>query len=368
VTTSPDPYGAEWHNDPAWHRVLGCLLGGATGDAVGTTNEFATLRGLPDYPVLVSGPQTDLLGGGPFRLAPGEVTDDTQMAAALATSLHERGLFDPGDALARYRHWSRFAFDIGGQTAAALSPEPVEGDPFAGARSAWVARSRNAAGNGALMRCWPLAVRYRDESEALLLAALSDAALTHYDPRCLLASAAMVAAVAAMLRGEGTGAAAPAAREALHRGAERLADLFGHRPEEIAAAVEALKEDLRAARSPNPGVHGPNLDMVRDQGFVRVAFRLAFWHLHHAPNYRAAMLDLANRGGDADTNACIAGALIGARDGIDAIPKSWLVAVINAEMRNHPEELRALYHPGKLTSFALKHWRGANGSSPVPAT
>jgi ADP-ribosylglycohydrolase len=48
----------------------GCLLGLAVGDAVGTTVEFSQ-RGTF---ALV----TDMVGGGPFRLKPGEWTDDTR--------------------------------------------------------------------------------------------------------------------------------------------------------------------------------------------------------------------------------------------------------------------------------------------------
>ena len=67
-------------------RFRGCLLGLAAGDAVGTTVEFRR-RGTFE-------PLRDMVGGGPFRLAPGQWTDDTSMALCLATSLVERGEFD----------------------------------------------------------------------------------------------------------------------------------------------------------------------------------------------------------------------------------------------------------------------------------
>ena len=68
----------------------------------------------------------------------------------------------------------------------------------------------------------------------------------------------------------------------------------------------------------------------RHAGYVRVAFRLAFWELLHAPTFAAAVLDCANRGGDADTNAAIAGALYGALAGEEAIDPSWRARVIDA--------------------------------------
>jgi ADP-ribosyl-[dinitrogen reductase] hydrolase len=73
-------------------RARGCLLGLAVGDAVGTTVEFKSRGSFP--------PVSDMVGGGPFRLRPGEWIDDTSMAHCLVTSLAACG-----DQLDRYCHW-----------------------------------------------------------------------------------------------------------------------------------------------------------------------------------------------------------------------------------------------------------------------
>ena len=75
-------------------RTRGALWGQAVGDALGTTQEFERPSGRKAFPALNDGPQTDIVGGGPFRLEPGQVTDDTQMAVCLADSLAARGRFD----------------------------------------------------------------------------------------------------------------------------------------------------------------------------------------------------------------------------------------------------------------------------------
>ena len=67
-------------------RYQGCMVGLAVGDAVGTTVEFRPRDSFP--------PVTDMVGGGPFGLNPGEWTDDTSMALCLADSL---------DCLRRFR-------------------------------------------------------------------------------------------------------------------------------------------------------------------------------------------------------------------------------------------------------------------------
>jgi ADP-ribosyl-[dinitrogen reductase] hydrolase len=78
-------------------RFRGCLLGLAVGDAVGTTLEFKPPGSFK--------PIIGMAGGGPFRLKPGEWTDDTSMALCLATSLVEKNGFDPKDQMDRYCRW-----------------------------------------------------------------------------------------------------------------------------------------------------------------------------------------------------------------------------------------------------------------------
>ena len=101
-------------------RYRGCLLGLATGDAVGTSLEFQS-------PGMFS-PLDDMIGGGPFDLAPGQWTDDTSMALCLSESLIEKQEFDARDQMDRYMRWYRHGylsstdrvFDVGGTVSRAL--------------------------------------------------------------------------------------------------------------------------------------------------------------------------------------------------------------------------------------------------------
>lgn len=113
-------------------RFKGSLLGLAVGDALGTTLEF-TQPGSFD-------PLTDIVGGGPFDLEPGQWTDDTSMALCLADSLIHCNGSDPKDQMERYVQWLRegyrsstsSCFDIGNATYSALSNFESTGEPYRG--------------------------------------------------------------------------------------------------------------------------------------------------------------------------------------------------------------------------------------------
>jgi ADP-ribosyl-[dinitrogen reductase] hydrolase len=311
-------------------RARGALMGLAVGDALGTALEFQA-REAPPFPLLAEGPLREIVGGGPFGVAPGQVTDDTQMASCLATSLKERGRFDVGDVAARYVAWSNHAFDIGLQTAAALTAIARGTTPKDSGRVVWESRGRNAAGNGSLMRTAPIGVFFAKDRGALRRAAREDSAITHYDPRCQEACVAFNAAIAtAVSTDQGTEPDIlwQAARSEITR--------------------EDLANDLDAARADDPQLYSLDLHLHHHQGFVRVAFRLAFWELLHARTFEDALLDVVNRGGDADTNGAITGALLGSMYGENRIPLRWREAVLNALQDSPPGPLRDLYHPRRL--------------------
>jgi ADP-ribosyl-[dinitrogen reductase] hydrolase len=111
------------------NRYHGALLGLAVGDALCTTLEFkspGTFR-----------PLTDMVGGGPFNLQPGQWTDDTSMALCLGESLARCHGFDPKDQMECYCRWwqegylscTGRCFDIGGTVSAPLSKYTETGDP-----------------------------------------------------------------------------------------------------------------------------------------------------------------------------------------------------------------------------------------------
>jgi ADP-ribosylglycohydrolase len=327
-------------------RARGALLGLAVGDALGTTLEFEATSA-PPFPALAAGPHREVTGGGPFRVAPGQVTDDTQLAVALFSSLRERGAFVAADVASRYVAWCEHAFDIGGQTRAALDRTAGGIAPPTGGREVWEASGKRAAGNGSLMRTAPIGVFFAGDADARRRAAVDESAITHFDFRCQLACAAFDAAIARAIQGGADLAALmiDAAQTELLAAAWLLGRRWPGDGPAIEAACRNLESDLAAARSDDPDLYGDQVHLHRHQGFVRVAFRLAFWELLHAPSFEAGLIDAVNRGGDADTNGAITGALLGACHGDPAIPDRWLEAVRSALPEQPGAPLTTTYHP-----------------------
>jgi len=162
-------------------RACGVLLGTAAGDALGAAYEFGPPRG-PDLEVA-------MVGGGSFGWEPGEWTDDTSMAIAIAevaatgVDLRQEEALD---AIAgRWHEWSQDAKDVGVQTGSVLGRAGRHGI------SAQTAREESAvlhkltgrtAGNGSLMRTAPVALAYLHDEAALVEVARAVSELTHYDP------------------------------------------------------------------------------------------------------------------------------------------------------------------------------------------
>src|SRR5262245_30281763 len=130
-------------------RSRGALLGLAVGDALGATNELKRFPA-PAFPEMLTGLHTEMKGGGPFSVKPGQVTDDTQMACCIASGLTAIGKYDALDVAKRYLAWRPHAFDVGDQTGKALD-EMQGGRMYQTAgKLVWLRSARQAAGNGSL--------------------------------------------------------------------------------------------------------------------------------------------------------------------------------------------------------------------------
>jgi ADP-ribosyl-[dinitrogen reductase] hydrolase len=291
-------------------RACGVLLGTAAGDALGSAYEFGPPRG-PELEVA-------MVGGGAFGWEPGEWTDDTSMAIAIAEVAATRADLRQEEALdaiaRRWHEWSQHAKDVGVQTRSVLSRAGRHGISAQTARSESAAlhqRSGRTAGNGSLMRTAPVALAYLDDEAALVEAARRVNELTHYDPEAGDACVLWCCAI----------------RHAILTGALDARIGLQHIPSE--------RRDKWAARLDAAEKSQPS-DFTNN-GWVVEALQAAWSAITTTPvppgdpakgvfrvDHLRLALDAAVRGGgDTDTVAAIAGGLLGAAYGASAVPAIW---------------------------------------------
>ena len=276
-------------------RVLGSVLGLALGDALGAPFEFSRREDIPDPLV-------------PFErqwmgLPPGTTTDDTAMALNLVRSLAQNGALVPADLMARHLKWlDSDPRDVGMLTRRVLRRVEAGEEPEAAAEAVWQERGPEvSAGNGSVMYCAPLGAAYANRPITLLGVAPWLSALTHFDERCRTAVVAVTVTVASLIRGDDPEAA-------VRKSVEVVLDRPGG--EELEFLVDAAGWDR--------AVDGP------DQGFCLYTAAIGLQAVARSLDVEEELLHVVGLGGDTDTNAAVAGALLGAAVGATGLPKAWL--------------------------------------------
>jgi len=300
-------------------RYQGALLGLAVGDAVGTTLEF-------ERPGTFE-PITDMVGGGPFGLAPGQWTDDTSMALCLAESLVEQQAFDPVDQMKRYVRWWREGYlsstgafiDIGGTVRSALSHFESTGEPLSGSTDPY------SAGNGSIMRLAPVPLFFASDPEKAIMVSGMSSRTTH--------GAQTAVDACRYLGGLIVGAVQGASKE------ELLSDHYSPVPgywkaHPLCAEIDAIASGSFREKEP-PGIKG--------SGYVVESLEAALWAFHHGNSFKEGCLLAVNLGDDADTTGAVYGQLAGAFYNIEGIPEAWRTRVVmQAKILAFADALHAL--------------------------
>jgi len=279
------------------------------GDALGALVEFSGPEEISKrYP---SGP-LNLEDGGCWNAIAGQPTDDSELALSLARSILKCGGYDHEEAAAAYASWKASSpFDCGGTTATALGAAvmALKNGGQSLARAAMRDANSNSQANGALMRISRLAIfGHTMDVAALMGMARQDAGLTHPNRVCQDANAIFAVTVA----------------RAIQSGSDpqktyEYALTLTSNSELSIAVVERLRA---AAASP------PTEFTTSKNGWVLVAFQNAFYQLLNASSPEQGIVDTVRAGGDTDTNAAIAGVLLGAVHGRQNIPRQWIGRIL----------------------------------------
>lgn len=271
-------------------RAVGSLLGLAVGDALGTTLEFSDRDTRPHH--------TEMMGGGPFRLEPGNWTDDTSMALALADSLVTCGKLDAADLMARFVRWWKHGeyactgecFDIGNTTHLSLERFIKTGNPYAGPIH------EQSAGNGSLMRIAPVAIYASQDEQLAVEYAREQSRTTHGAPVAVEACALFTLLL----------------REAIEGGSN---DVLKRRPWKGHDAIRSIAAGEWKTKSRNE---------ISSSGYVVATLEAALWCVDQTKSFEEALVLAVNLADDADTVGAVTGQFAGALYGASSIPSRWL--------------------------------------------
>ena len=283
-------------------RAEAAYLGLAIGDALGATVEFMTPREIAHQ----HGVHRELSGGGWLHLRAGQVTDDTTMALALGEAiLADSGVVHAGSCARAFDQWMRGKpVDIGNTVRRNLVAYRRTGDPVA-------LPSEHDAGNGAAMRVLPIALAGLGwPDDELAQAARTQAHVTHNNP----VSDAACELIALLVRDFVRGASLP-------DGLRRYIEPTIRRVPEFA---------FRKRRRENPS------------GWIVDTMQAVLQAFVEGDSVESCLVDVVNRGGDADTTGAITGMLAGALYGLDSIPARWLKALDPAIRTRCATQARAL--------------------------
>jgi ADP-ribosyl-[dinitrogen reductase] hydrolase len=277
-------------------RAVGVLLGAAAGDALGVPYEYGS-RPLPP-----AGEPPEMLGGGLGNYAPGQWSDDTEMACVIARVAASGAGLRTSWALDRiadgFLGWyADGPADIGNQTRAVLSAERPGAGSAARLRERageLHARTGRTAGNGSLMRTGPVALAHLGDTPAIVDAARAVSALTHNDPQAADACVLWCLAI----------------DHAVRTGALDVRVGLPH----VGAEWAGLLDDAE---------RGAPARFGSANGWVVAALQAAWSAAVHAGGLVDGIEAAVRGGGDTDTVAAIAGALLGARFGGSAVPARW---------------------------------------------
>lgn len=280
-------------------RYRGCLLGLATGDAVGTTLEF-------EQPGTFT-PIKDMVGGGLFALQPGEWTDDTSMALCLAESLIEQNGFDPTDQLQRYLQWHQVGhlsstgqcFDIGNTVRSALMRFERTGEPYCGSTDP------RRAGNGSIMRLAPVPLFFAQNPEEAIEMSAESSRTTHGAETAVDACRYLGALIVGVVKGASR-------EELLSSHYSPIPNYWEENP--LVDEIDAIAAGSFKHRQPPE---------IRGTGYVVESLEAALWAFYHSQSFEEGCLLAVNLGNDADTTGAVYGQLAGAFYGEQGIPQSW---------------------------------------------
>lgn len=286
---------------------MGCIYGQAIGDALGLGTEGMTDEDIAwKYPEGLRNYRQIIQDSHRSRWKIGDWTDDTDMMLCIAEAVVEDKGVNYSNIAHHFKMWANGEpMGIGCNTYKVLKQKNYTESPFEASEMVWDMSHRDSAANGGLMRTSVVGLFPKMNIEI----AENICRLTHYDPRCVGSCAIVSHLIHAIVYGE----AIPSYQEM-----QRMSLAYDERiPEYIYDAY--FENDINR--------------LMNDEcmGYTLVTLSVALWTYWHAASFEEGLLAVVNAGGDADTNAAVACAILGAKYGYKAIPQEYIEGLIYKE-------------------------------------
>ena len=290
-------------------KLKSIYLGQAVGDALGLATEFMTKEeiaihypnGIKDYNDIYQDEHRS-------RWTKGSWTDDTDQFLCIDRSIKKYGHINTLDIAQEFKNWfNDNPMGIGKTTYEILKLPEYTSRPEKCAEFIWKMKGGDLAPNGGLMRNAAVAIySYKNEKE-VMENCKKVCQLTHYDTRCVDSCQIQGLIIARELNGGDT--KLESILDAIPSLDKRTVDYIG----------DNLTEDISTL----------NLEDSKTWGYTLKSLCAGLWGYYYAESFEQGLITIIMEGGDADTNGCIAGSLMGAR--FDSVPKEWIANLNNRD-------------------------------------
>ena len=285
-----------------YDRLMGCLYGQAVGDALGLGAEGQYADGMARmYPNKLQRYDEIIPFAHVRRWRPAEYTDDTDQMLCILNAFMSDSHINPNTLARNIFHW----FQTDGMGCGALTYKIIHApgwieSPIEISKIGWELTNKNSAPNGGLMRTSVIGLWNENIKEN----AETACKVTHYDSRCV-GSCVIASMIINNLVWHN--------REMSYDEIIEVANSYDSR---IAEWVTLAKEsnDIRVLE----------LDEEKSMGYTLRTLAAALWCYWHSNDFTLGLIDVVNEGGDADTNAAIACAILGAKYGFSNIPSHYI--------------------------------------------
>lgn len=291
-------------------KIKGLFFGQAIGDALGLGSEFLNKKQVKVYyPEKLTKYSQIIQDSFRKQWEIGEWTDDTDQFLCICDSIIKTKKVDLNAFAKELFNWAQQSpVDIGITVNSVVSNPNFLEDPFKCSKEVWEESGRDAAANGAIMRTSILGAYEFWNYEKVISNTEKIAKVTHWDPRCVGSSVIISLIIANLIKEN---------RLLSMRELIEIGDRYDNR---IIYYIEQSAQNR---------ISGLFLDEEGVIGYTLLALSAGLWAYNHAKDFESGLISVINEGGDADTNGCITGSVLGAKFGYSTIPKHLIDGLKN---------------------------------------